>query len=222
MSDPGAELTHTLPRGRHGLSRDVVVTSQRARMLRAMAEAMTEHGYVGTPVAEIIKRAGVSRETFYQQFSSKQDCFLAALDETVEQLAEQLVPALATAGTPLERISRLLASYLDSVAGDPVMARMFLVESYAAGPEVAQRRAVLQRGFIDALGEVVGADSPEVWFACEALVAAVIAMVTNRVAAGRSDEITALHEPLTRLITRVISSVSSPPVSSGPEPTPPR
>jgi AcrR family transcriptional regulator len=193
-----------LPRGRHGLSRDEVVSSQRARMLRAMAEAMYELGYVGTPVAEIIKRAGVSRETFYQQFSSKQDCFLAALNETVSRLADAMTPGLSAPGTNVEKVHDLIGRYLDAVASDPVMARMFLVESFAAGPEISARRAVLQRRFIDALADFAGARTPEALFACEAFIAATIAMVTSRVATGDIDAIAALQEPLTALIRRVI------------------
>ena len=46
-----------LPRGRHGLTREQVETDQRLRIFVAMADAMRAQGYVGTPVAEIIKRA---------------------------------------------------------------------------------------------------------------------------------------------------------------------
>ena len=198
---------HALPRGRHGLSRDQVVNSQRTRMLRAMAEAMTESGYVGTPVAEIIKRAGVSRETFYQQFSSKQDCFLAALNETISQLADSMTPGLHTPGTTVDKMRNLIGRYLDAVAGDPVMARMFLIESFAAGPEVAERRAVLQRRFIDALAEFVGADTDEGRFACETFIAAIIAMVTSRVATGDIESIPGLLEPLTGLVARVLAQL---------------
>ena len=200
---------HALPRGRHGLSRDQVVSSQRTRMLRAMAEAMAELGYVGTPVAEIIKRAGVSRETFYQQFSSKQDCFLAALNETISNLADSMAPGLETPGTTVDKMRNLIGRYLDAVTGDPVMARMFLVESYAAGPEVAARRAVLQRRFIDALAEFVGAETPDGQFACEAFIAGIIAMVTSRVATGDIESIPGLLDPLTTLVARVLDQLPS-------------
>lgn len=198
---------HTLPRGRHGLSRDTVVHSQRSRMLRAMAEAMAEHGYVGTPVAEIIKRAGVSRETFYQQFSSKQDCFLAALNDAISDLADTMAPGLAVPGTTAQKIHDLIGRYLDAVVGDPIAARIFLVESFAAGPEVSERRAILQRRFIDALAEFIGADTPEGRFACEAFIAATIAMVTTRVATGDVASIPALLDPLTGLLLRVLDQL---------------
>ena len=64
--------------------------SQRDRILLAMADAMAENGYVGTSVAQIIRRAGVSRETFYEQFSSKEDCFTSAYDRAVELLLERI------------------------------------------------------------------------------------------------------------------------------------
>ena len=208
MTEHASEPTQTLPRGRHGLSRDVVVNSQRTRMLRAMAEGMYEHGYVGTPVAEIIKRAGVSRETFYQQFSSKQDCFLAALNQTIAELADHMSPGLTAPGTRLEQISLLIGSYLDGVASDPVMARMFLVESFAAGPEVARRRAKLQRRFIDALCDFAGATTPQARFACEAFISAIVAMVTIRVAAGETDNIITLHTPLTELVTALVDNLA--------------
>jgi AcrR family transcriptional regulator len=194
----------SLPRGRHGLSRDTVVTSQRTRMLRAMAEAMAELGYVGTPVAEIIKRAGVSRETFYQQFSSKQDCFLAAVNQGIADLADAITPGLDAPGSVVEKIHDLIGRYLDAVAGDPVMARMILVESFAAGPEVSARRAVLQRRFIDALAEFIGTTTDEGRFACEAFISGTIAMVTIRVATGDIDSIPLLLEPLTGLMTSVL------------------
>src|SRR5207249_11332900 len=57
-------LPRVLPRGPHGLAREVVQASQRARMLDAMAEAVAEKGYGAVSVADVIARAGVSRKTF--------------------------------------------------------------------------------------------------------------------------------------------------------------
>ena len=48
-----------LPRGRHSLSREEVAADQRLRLAVAMADAMAELGYVGTPVASVLERAGV-------------------------------------------------------------------------------------------------------------------------------------------------------------------
>jgi AcrR family transcriptional regulator len=188
-----------LPRGRHKLSREEVTGAQRARMLRAMAEAMAERGYVATPVAEIIRRAGVSRETFYQQFASKQDCFLAGLEQAIDGLRAAMGEALRGDGEPVERFDRLLGIYLNALANDPAAARLFLIEIYAAGPDVARRRAELQQQFLDGLVSVFGVRTERGRFACQALLAAIVALATNAIAAGDVAALRALRAPLVEL-----------------------
>jgi len=82
-----------LPKGRHSLTRQEVADAQRLRLAIGKADAMREKGYVGTPVAEILKRAGVSRETFYQLYEDKLACFLDALDLIGAVLIGQLATA---------------------------------------------------------------------------------------------------------------------------------
>lgn len=188
-----------LPRGRHQLSRDEVVEAQRERMLRAMADAMTERGYVGTPVAEIIRRAGVSRETFYQQFSSKQDCFMAAFENALGPLADAMSAAQQLDGTPVERFDRVLGIYLRALALDPATARLFLIETYAAGPDVLRRRVEVQEQFVSGLAEIFQARSGRGRFACRALMSATITMATTQVASGDANAVRALRAPLARL-----------------------
>ncbi|AYF74717.1 TetR/AcrR family transcriptional regulator [Nocardia yunnanensis] len=194
-----------LPRGRHGLTREAVIAAQRDRILLAMAEAMTENGYVGTPVAAVIKRAGVSRETFYEQFRSKEDCFEAAYERAAELM---LTGILAATGAEFEdetrtaRIERLLGAYLDALAGQPAFARLFLVEVYAVGPEAIARRTQLQETFVAMVADVFGADTEAQHFACQTLVAALSSMVTARIAVGDLDGLRELRAPLLDLVRR--------------------
>jgi len=83
-----------LPRGRHRLSRNDVIASQRERMLVAMAVAVAERGYVRTSVADVIRRARVSRETFYEQFEDKEACFMAAFESAAELTLRAMSDAL--------------------------------------------------------------------------------------------------------------------------------
>lgn len=192
-----------LPRGRHTLSRDQVVADQRARMMVALADAVGEKGYGPTSVADVIRRAGVSRQTFYEQFSSKLDCFLATFDTAGDLLLEELA-RLAAAGpagvSPLERFDRLLARYLDVLAELSGYARVLLVESYAAGPEAVRRRAALQERIADALAGVLEVDGERGRFACAVLVAAVGSMVTEPLVRGDGEALRALHAPVVDLV----------------------
>lgn len=212
MTGTGTSQQHSppdpvpLPSGRHHLSREQVVASQRSRMLTAMAEQMAEKGYVGTSVTDVIRRAGVSRETFYQQFASKQDCFIQALDAGVEILSGLLdITTGRETRTPLERFRELLRVYLHTLAESPAVARVFLIEVYAAGPEAMRRRGDQQQRFADAIAEIFGAASDEQRFACEALVAATAQLVTARLATEDLDGLRELEEPVTALAERLLT-----------------
>lgn len=174
-------------------------------MLRAMAEAMAEQGYVGTSVADVIARAGTSRETFYEQFASKQECFIAAYELAAQKVLSELEREAASDGTALERFERAIRAYLEALASEPAFARLFMVEVYAAGDQVLESRDEIQKRFVELVKNASGARGPTERFACEALVAAVITMVTARLAARDIEGLRRLREPLTDLVRRALS-----------------
>jgi AcrR family transcriptional regulator len=197
-------MATTLPRGPHKLSREEVTRSQRNRLIRAMAEAMAENGYAQTSVADVLGRARVSRETFYQQFSSKQDCFIAAYEQAASEILANLDREAASAGTPLERFDRTLGVYLEALAGEPAFARLFMIEVYSAGDEVLERRAEIQQRFADLVSAAFGARDTTERFACEALVAAIATMVTARLAANDIDGLLALRSGFSDLVRQAL------------------
>lgn len=197
--------TARLPRGRHNLTREQVARDQRSRILLAVAEAMAEQGYVATSVGEVLRRAGVSRETFYQQFSSKEDCFAAAYEQAVTLLISRIMATTGAADMPeasRSRIEYLLGAYLDGLADEPAFARVFLIEVYAAGPAAIARRAQMQEMFVGLIAGVLGAHSPEQRFACQTLAAAISTMVTMRLSAGDLDGLRGLRDPLIDMVAR--------------------
>lgn len=192
-SVPDASYTK-LPRGRHGLTRTEVEQSQRERLLVAMAEALSEKGYARTPVEDVIKRAGVSRETFYRLYSSKAECFMDAFEFAGRLVLQQLegIADADAAADSLERFDRLFTAYLDALAANPALARLFLIEVHAAGPEAITRRLELQELFTDAIARLLGATSERARFACQMVVAATSALVVGPLAAGDMDGLRAI------------------------------
>lgn len=185
-----------LPKGRHSLTRAQVADAQRLRLSVAMADAMAERGYVGTPVAAVLERAGVSRETFYQLYDDKLACFLDALDLAGAVLATQLAATASGPGGRLERAERAVQRYLASIAEHPSFARLYVVEVHAAGPVAMQRRAELQALVVDALAALLGARTASARFACQAYVAAIASLVTVPLATGDLAAVAALRRPL--------------------------
>jgi hypothetical protein len=110
---------------------------------------------------------------------------------------------------PLERLERVLAFYIDSLAGAPALARVFLVEVYAAGPKaIAQRRASIDR-FVDVVAAAYddGDESDDGplgsrgnrRFLAELIVNAVSAEVTNIIGMGEVDQLRDLQRKLVAL-----------------------
>jgi AcrR family transcriptional regulator len=131
-----------LPRGRSHLPPAAVRASQRERLLRSVIAAVSESGYLAVTVADIVRRARVSRAAFYAHFTDKEDCFLAATAEGRELMIGQVVSATRAlpAGSSDEDVLRAACrAYLAFLAGEPAFARVFYVHMPTAGARAADR-----------------------------------------------------------------------------------
>jgi AcrR family transcriptional regulator len=151
QTKPVVSELERLPRGRHGLSREQVATQQRTRILAATVDVVAELGYPETRVVDIIKRAGVSRKTFYELFDDKEDCFLAAFDVAAGMLLKVTNDGYESAPEApwAERVRLGLANFLQIIADRPTAAKFCIVEVLAAGPKALARRDAVMRQFTD-------------------------------------------------------------------------
>jgi AcrR family transcriptional regulator len=105
-----------------------------------------DKGYQATSVADILKHAGVGRESFYRHFENKEDCFLAANDVLLDDLEAQIADAYSQPGTWPDRVRGALAATLAWLAADPDVARVMLIEMRTVGPVTSKRfRQTLHR-----------------------------------------------------------------------------
>src|SRR6187402_3164461 len=141
-----SERLAKMPPGRHLVPRDFITQNQRERMLLATAELVAERGYQKTTIELIAKTARVALSTFYEQFSSKEECFLAAFDETVDAAAAVFAELLDEEQPWAEQISSALEIALEMVVSEPARANLCIVEAQAAGGEALRRyQAMLER-----------------------------------------------------------------------------
>lgn len=132
-------VPNVLPRGPHGLDREVVLASQRGRLLTAFVELAAEKGYNSVTIADIVGQAGTAKRTFYQHFEDKQDCFIQAFDVAGAAVVTEIVRAGDEVDDPIERIEVGVRAYLEAMQEMPYFAKLFLTESLAAGPTIAAR-----------------------------------------------------------------------------------
>jgi AcrR family transcriptional regulator len=150
-----------LPRGRHALAPEQVLADQRARLLAAVPGVVAEHGYEAMSVADLVKRAAVSRNAFYKNFSDKQDCFAVAHEACHEQLLEILTLPCDPDAAVEKRVENSLAAGLEALSSDPDVARLLFVEApSSAGEEIALRYHEWLQRYGDLLRSVAPASSP--------------------------------------------------------------
>jgi AcrR family transcriptional regulator len=66
-------------------------------LLNAAAHVFAQHGYAGASVDRIAARAHLSKGTFYWHFKSKEDLFLALVEERIDTPARSLMEVTRTA-----------------------------------------------------------------------------------------------------------------------------
>lgn len=136
---------------RDGFGRGHVTEIQRARMIAAMIDVVSERGRANATVAHVVARSGVSRRTFYEVFDDFEDCFLAALDQSIARASEYVLAAYVPADKWRLRIRAALVGLLEFLEDEPGMGRLCLVETLGAGRKVHERR---QRAVDEAIAVV--------------------------------------------------------------------
>lgn len=147
-----ANSSGKFPSGIRKLPPDLIRAIQRERLIVAMLNAAAELGYLETNVQDVIDRAGVSRPTFYEHFSNKEDCFLAAFDTSAERLRKEVDDAARRGGGVWrDRVRFGLEALLDFASREPETARTMVVEARAASAAAVRRRVELMDVFAQCL-----------------------------------------------------------------------
>jgi AcrR family transcriptional regulator len=125
-----------LPAGHHGLSPEQVAESQRERLLAAVVRAVAEKGYASTTIGDVVAAASVSTRTFYENFESKEACFLAALDAIADHLRDLVTREVGEADGWPNQVVAALRAVLRFFEDEPDLARACVLEPVAASPAV--------------------------------------------------------------------------------------
>jgi AcrR family transcriptional regulator len=129
--DPSAAINASLQKGRK--------STQRERVLDAMIRVAGREGYARATVSAVISLAGVSRPTFYEYFADRDECFLAAVAHSQQQLSAAVLKA--TGEQPPEHACQAAVEAMVSfAASQPMLARLLMSEAMAGGPRGCEKR----------------------------------------------------------------------------------
>jgi AcrR family transcriptional regulator len=185
-----------------GVSHRQIVAIQRSRLLAAAVAAVDELGYADTTVAEVTSRARVSRRTFYELFSSREECLIAVLEDVVALIAQDVARA-GVEGLPWrERLRTGLWAILAFLDREPALARVCVVQALRGGPEVLRRREEILAGLAAVVDEGRGEGRGEQCtpLTAEGVVGAAFTIVYARLLRGERAPLTGLLGELMGMI----------------------
>jgi AcrR family transcriptional regulator len=110
------------------------------RALRAFTAVVAERGYADTSINQVVKRASMSQTTFYAHFRNKEDALMAAIDSAGAQIVAAVLPASRRNLDWTHGVRAAFGALFNFLASRPSLARLMMVEVYAAGPEALRRR----------------------------------------------------------------------------------
>ncbi|AGZ51598.1 TetR/AcrR family transcriptional regulator [Mycobacterium kansasii] len=115
----------------------------RLRLFDGLAAAIGERGYRATTVADVVRHARTSKRTFYDQFASKEQCFLELLRADVEKLGEKISAAVDPDADWHQQIRQAVEAYVGHIESRPAITLSWIRELPSLG---AVARPVQRRG----------------------------------------------------------------------------
>jgi AcrR family transcriptional regulator len=125
------------PAGRQ--SKSFVAHHNREKILDAVAQLISEHGYVPLTAEAIAERADVSERAFLAHFKNKDDAFTAAIDLGHMKAMAIVARIRESAADWRTGVRDAVGALIEFFASEPCFTRMALVDAPLAGPEMTRR-----------------------------------------------------------------------------------
>lgn len=204
--------TPPVPRGRHAPPLEVRRGVQRERLLSAAADVFARQGYAEATAEAVAREAGMSKATFYEHFSNKEECIMAVFDDYASYVLTRLAQSVdGEFPNYRERVRARVRSFFETVLERRNAAQTMLVEIIGAGPVAAERRDAI----LDVIADAIYRDNQEAApkygapryasrddaFVC---VIAVAELISRQLRTGKPEDLDELEPVIDRLFFGVL------------------
>jgi AcrR family transcriptional regulator len=126
----------------------VDVDTRRQRLLDGLAASITEDGFRETTVADVVRRARTSRRTFYEHFSSKEECFIALLAEANRSMIQQISDAVDPHAPWALQVRQAIEAWIACAESEPAITLSWIRDVPALGAQARDLQRDAMEGFI--------------------------------------------------------------------------
>lgn len=123
---------------------------RKQELIDAASELFQSRGYERTAVSDIVHRVGVAQGLFYYYFHSKQDIFLAVIDQFIQAHIAQLASEMGDASLPplsrIQNLMRMLTRFFRELEG-----------LYKPGQVTGEMFAVIQNHVCEVMEPIIAA-----------------------------------------------------------------
>lgn len=127
----------------------------KARIFKAALQLISEKGYTGTTVDEIVARAGVAKGTVYYHFSGKAELVEALIAEQLGPVAERFRSTAAGIDDPAAAIDTLVRFELEWIRDNSAFAKLLVTELWREDRAWRETLVLLRQRIGSAIAEVI-------------------------------------------------------------------
>ncbi|TVQ93567.1 MAG: TetR/AcrR family transcriptional regulator [Deltaproteobacteria bacterium] len=110
------------------MARRLTALQRRQQLIRIGRQVFAEHGFEGTTVEEIARRAKVSKPIIYEHFGGKEGLYAVVVDRDMEAIVGRISQAIGQ-GSPRERLEAAVLAFLTWVRDEPDAFMLLLRDS---------------------------------------------------------------------------------------------
>jgi AcrR family transcriptional regulator len=171
--------------------------SERARMVRAVAEIVAHGGYSALSVTRIARRAEASEEAVRATYDGAEQCFLESLDLLGLEALVSAAKGSRRAGDGLPGVCRGIAALMEHLARDHVLREVLVLQELPAGSSAHDRRERLLGGFADLFAQCIPGSRAPTRLVAEATAGAVFGLIRHHAAIGAAGRLPGLAPHVT-------------------------
>jgi AcrR family transcriptional regulator len=179
----------------------------RGRLLAAALEGIGDVGWADLTIAEIVRRARVSKRTFYEHFATREACLLALYECVSSRVLDELDSAVERVPRGEGRIEAGAIFYLTRLQERPRLVRTLAIEILHLGSEgLAIRRRVMRRFAVFLQREInaTGRRPPISLAAAMVIVGGINELTLEAFEDDRVDRLSELVGPITEVVRGVL------------------